>query len=231
MLARAWMLPGSLTATSMWRHARHRPSSAMPSAGGLKAGARKVSMQWAMASMPVAAVRPAGKPSVSSGSQMATLGMTWGDKMPTLRPSSRMMIAPRPTSLPVPAVVGMATMGSVAAVMFCTPPSIKANWRSGPSWRADTATALARSMEEPPPTAMTPLQSACFKLATPARTAASDGLGGVSLNTARFACPSADFTRSTMPTASTPRSVTIKGLVIPKRSQTSCRSARTPAPK
>lgn len=46
----------------------------MPSAGGLNAGARKVSMQWVMASMPVPAVSVAGSLSVSPGSQMADLG-------------------------------------------------------------------------------------------------------------------------------------------------------------
>ena len=34
-----------------------------------------------------------------------------------------MIIAARPTSLPVPAVVGMATSGATAAVMRSVPPS------------------------------------------------------------------------------------------------------------
>ena len=53
---------------------RARPSRPMPSAGGLMAGAIKVSMQCAIASMPVAAVNWAGRPRVSSGSQIAALG-------------------------------------------------------------------------------------------------------------------------------------------------------------
>ena len=64
----------SRVARSMCAQPRARPSSAMPSAGGLKAGAMKVSMQCAIASMPVAAVSSGGRPSVSSGSQMAALG-------------------------------------------------------------------------------------------------------------------------------------------------------------
>ena len=76
MFSRAVRSPGSRVARSIWRQARHRPSSAMPSAGGLNAGAMNVSMQCAMASMPVAAVRPGGRPSVSAGSQMATRGTT-----------------------------------------------------------------------------------------------------------------------------------------------------------
>ena len=66
----------------------------------------KVSMQWAIASMPVAAVSIGGRPSVSSGSQMAVLGTRCQEWKPSLRPSSTMTMAPRATSLPVPAVVG-----------------------------------------------------------------------------------------------------------------------------
>ena len=51
-----------------------KPSSEIPSAGGLKGAAMKVSMQCATASMPVAAVSMGGRPKVSSGSQMAALG-------------------------------------------------------------------------------------------------------------------------------------------------------------
>ena len=61
-------------ARAMLAQPRSSPSRAMPSAGGLKAGAMKVSIQWAMASMPVVAVSAGGKPRVSSGSQMAVLG-------------------------------------------------------------------------------------------------------------------------------------------------------------
>ncbi|MNG02806.1 hypothetical protein D3C84_858500 [compost metagenome] len=63
-----------LVARSILAMPRRKPSRAMASAGGLTAGARKVSMQWAIASMPVAAVNIGGRPSVSSGSQMATFG-------------------------------------------------------------------------------------------------------------------------------------------------------------
>jgi hypothetical protein len=52
--------------------------------------------------------------------------------MPTLRPSSRMSTAPRPTSLPVPAFVGIAMTAAVAEVMRVTPPSIVAKVFRGP---------------------------------------------------------------------------------------------------
>ena len=117
-------------------------------------------MQCVSASMPVAAVRPGGSPRVSSGSQIAAFGIMWGAMKPSLRPSRNVISAARPTSLPVPAVVGTATSGATAAVIFGMPPRIAAYRSSGPSWVAISATPLARSMEEPPPTATSPSQSA-----------------------------------------------------------------------
>ena len=98
----------------------------MPSAGGLKGAAIKVSMQCAIASIPVAAVNEGGKPSVSSGSNSATLGTKCQEWKPNLRPSSTMTIAPRATSLPVPAVVGTAIKGQTAGVILGEPPSMVA---------------------------------------------------------------------------------------------------------
>ncbi len=126
MLSRASRSAPSRVARSMWAQARSRPSSAMPSAGGLKAGARKVSMQCAMASIPVAAVSRGGRPSVSAGSQRADFGSRCQEWKPSLRPSSRIRIAPRATSLPVPAVVGMAISGAAASVILPLPPSMVA---------------------------------------------------------------------------------------------------------
>ena len=57
-----------LALAGRWRAGYH--------AAGLKAGDRKVSMQCAMASIPVAAVSAGGRPRVSAGSQIATLGTT-----------------------------------------------------------------------------------------------------------------------------------------------------------
>ena len=87
---------------------------------------------------------------------MARLGNTLGLMKPSLRPSSRVSSAPRPTSLPVPAVVGMAITGATAGVIFATPPWIKAYCSSGGAWVASRATPLPRSMDEPPPKATTP---------------------------------------------------------------------------
>src|SRR4051812_46592478 len=60
------------------------------------------------------------------------------------------------TSGSVPAVVGIAITGATRSVMRPSPPSIAAYWASGSGWVARTATALARSIGEPPPKAMIP---------------------------------------------------------------------------
>src|SRR5450830_1493060 len=78
MFRRASRSCGSLVARSICAQARHKPSSAIPSAGGLKDGAMKVSRQCAIASMPVAAVIIAGRFRVSSGSQIAKRGTAYG---------------------------------------------------------------------------------------------------------------------------------------------------------
>ena len=83
-------------------------------------------MQCDMASRPVAAVREGGRPSVRSGSQIATEGIRCGLIRPSFRPSAMTTTEPRPTSEPVPAVVGMATSGGMSAVMRSTPPSAMA---------------------------------------------------------------------------------------------------------
>ena len=109
--------------------------------------------------MPVAAVSQGGRPSVSSGSQMARFGIRFGLMMPSLRPSERFMTEPRPTSLPVPDVVGIATSGATFGVIRATPPSTIAYCDSGSGWVASSPTALARSIADPPPSAISPSQS------------------------------------------------------------------------
>ena len=73
--------------------------------------------------MPVAAVRAAGRPSVSSGSQIATLGIIFGLAKVSLRPSFMTITKPIDTSLPVPDVVGMATTGATRSILRAPPMS------------------------------------------------------------------------------------------------------------
>ncbi len=74
----------------------------------------------------VAAVSIGGRPSVSSGSRMAALGIRFQEWKPNLRPSSTMTMAPRATSEPVPAVVGTAIRGAACGVILGEPPSMVA---------------------------------------------------------------------------------------------------------
>jgi len=83
--------------------------------------------------MPVAAVNNGGSPSVSSGSQIALFGIKYGLINASFEPLVRLSKAPRPTSLPVPAVVGTAITGATCAVILLTPPRIAAYCSSGPA--------------------------------------------------------------------------------------------------
>ena len=83
-------------------------------------------MLWVKASIPVPAVRRGGKLMVNSGSISASLGIRCGLPIASLRPESMMMTPPRLTSLPVPAVVGMATIGATFEVILAAPPSTMA---------------------------------------------------------------------------------------------------------
>ena len=58
--------------------------------------------------------------------EIATRGMRCGEITASLRPSCMMRTAPRPTSLPVPAVVGTAISGATWAPILDAPPSIAA---------------------------------------------------------------------------------------------------------
>ena len=81
---------------------------------------------------------------------------------PSLRPSASVSSAARPTSAPVPAVVGMATTGATVGLMRGTPPWIAAYCSNGSGWVAISATPLARSIGEPPPSATIPSDPAAL---------------------------------------------------------------------
>ena len=72
---------------------------------------------------PVAAVTRGGIDVVSSGSRIATLASRYGLKMTVFRWLASSVTTPeRPTSLPVPAVVGIATSGGTFGPMKRSPP-------------------------------------------------------------------------------------------------------------
>ena len=74
-------------------------------------------MQCDSASMPVAADRRGGSVAVSSGSSSARRGTRWSELMPTEGVlASGCSPAEGEASLPVPAVVGMATSGAAGPI-------------------------------------------------------------------------------------------------------------------
>ena len=108
--------------------------------------------------MPVPAVIAGGMPTVSSGSQIVTFGIISGWKMIFFVWVASSVTTPaRPTSEPVPAVVGTATIGAMpagSARVHQSPTSSKSH--IGRVCPAMKATTLPTSSAEPPPKATTP---------------------------------------------------------------------------
>ncbi len=170
-------------------------------------------MLWVSASMPVAAVIDAGSSMVSSGSASTASASRWGEKMMRLTwVTSSEITALRPTSLPVPAVVGMATKCGTGPIGRA--PGISSSYSNrSPGWVAISAMALATSSAAPPP--MPTIESApcAWKAATPASTCDFTGLPHTPSNGSGSSPPAARF--ATMSTkigrAPTPLSVTTSG--------------------
>ncbi len=108
--------------------------------------------------MPVQAVSLGGRPRVSSGSAITWPGSILGWKMMYfLWSASLVTTAARPTSEPVPAVVGIARIGAIPAAsarVHQSPTSSKSH--SGRRWPTMKAIAFAASRPLPPPSATTP---------------------------------------------------------------------------
>ena len=91
----------------------------MPSAIGWKPGAQNASRLWANASMPVAAVILAGKPTVKTGSKITIEDKNLGWKIIFFTPVFSLRITDAlPVSEPVPAVVGIAIIGELLVLCF-----------------------------------------------------------------------------------------------------------------
>ncbi|MCY1235231.1 hypothetical protein D3C81_1577220 [compost metagenome] len=88
---------------------------------------------------------------------------------------------------------------------------------------------LARSIEDPPPTATSPSQLASRYCPAALRTIASVGFDGVSSNTATGRPCMASMARCATPAATTPLSVTSSGRRMPMRSHSDL--SRLTAPK
>ena len=146
--------------------------------------------------------------------------------------SSLVITAARPTSEPVPAVVGTATTGGRPAVWArrqLSPRSSKS--QIGRSWAAMKAIALAASSALPPPSAITPSWPPLRSASTPAATSAPVGLGRTSANSATGRPARAiASTRSPIACPARPGSVIRSGRAMPSAAQASGSSAIRPAP-
>ena len=129
--------------------------------------------------MPVPVVMKGGMPTVSSGSQITTRGIILGWKITFLVCVDSWVMTPaRPTSEPVPAVVGTATTGAIlsaSARVHQSPISSKS--QSGRVCPAMKAMTLPVSRPEPPPKATTPSWPPSRKAAMPASRFESTGFG------------------------------------------------------
>ncbi len=110
--------------------------------------------------MPVPAVMNFGMPTVRAGSQIVTFGISAGWKMIFFLWVWLFVSTPaRPTSDPVPAVVGTAMIGAIlrASARVCQSSiSSRSQTLSFGFCRAISAIILPRSKAEPPPKQITP---------------------------------------------------------------------------
>ena len=172
---------------------------------------------------------------MSSGSQITCTGSILGWKITFLVWVARLVMTPaRPTSEPVPAVVGTATTGAMpagSARVHQSPTSSKSHMAL--VWPRMKAMTLPASSAEPPPKATTPSWPPARSAASPAATLASVGLGFTSEKTATSS-PAARIAWSAlraMGSGATPGSVTMSGREMPAARQASPSSAIRPAPK
>ena len=129
------------------------------------------------ASMPVAAVTWAGRAKVSSGSAKTARARIWALKTVRLWcVSFSDTTAERPTSEPVPEVVGRAMKQGKALTMGRTCGWSHTYSRMSPSCVAATPTTLATSSAAPPPKPMMASALCALNAAAPAITCAQVGL-------------------------------------------------------
>jgi hypothetical protein len=144
------------------------------------------------------------------------------------------MTLARPTSEPVPAVVGTAITGAMptgSALVHQSPTSSKS--QSGRVWPAMKAMVLPASSAEPPPNATTPSWPPAFSTASPAETFDSTGLGLMALNSAAPRPARVRLSNAAIVMAWLARngSVTISGRLMPALAQALASSPMRPAPK
>ena len=141
------------------------------------------------------------------------------------------MTALRPTSLPVPAVVGTATQygsGRSTGRASGRPSSYSNRW---PGWTAISATALATSRAAPPPMPTIASARCARNASTPALTCEATGLPATPENGAASSGESDASTSAKTGSAARPRSVTTSGRLRPCACRSSPMRRRAPGPK
>ena len=235
MQARAARSALSSQAAGSHSFTRRIPSSAIPCAIGWKTGEQKASRLWESASIPTAAVMCAGSPRVSSGSASTATGSIFGWKMIFLVWSLTSVITDaRPTSEPVPEVVGTATTGAIPSGSARVHQSSRSSKsQMGRLWPDISATAFAASRALPPPNAITPSWPPSRHARTPSATFASTGLARTSEKTshARPASRHDCAASVTIGIAASPGSVTSNGRSIPSSRHVCASSRIRPGPK
>ena len=195
-------------------------------------------MSCVMASMPVWAVTAGGTLTANSGSITTARGIIQSLRKLFLNggsndDSTAFLVA----SLPVPAVVGKATIGSGRAVILSPLPTpSRYSFTLAPlGCVAIAATALARSIADPPPTPITRSPSPAPACRNRSAAASTSGTSGsrliVASNSARTPC-SASFFRnsSTNPAATSVRDPTATNARLPSVAVTDPISGQRPQP-
>ena len=181
--ARAWRSCGSARSRGNASSARGSASSTRARGTGRANRQMNDSISCVIASSPAAAVVARSHPAPRAGSMITARGTMSGLRMLFLnRRRGHEITALRVASAPVPAVVGIATTGSGQRVIERVPtPSRWSVTTASRSWAvararsqlvANAATALARSIAAPPPTATTTVP-AWLSDGTPARAVAT----------------------------------------------------------
>ena len=164
--------------------------------------------------MPVAAVRPFGSVSISSGSLTATSASAFApSKISLVLVFVSVIIKQFVISLAVPAVVFTAIMGALRCGKRSTPTYCS----SGAGFVARIQTALPQSCEEPPPRLITPPQPISQYCKNASLTLSSVGLGVTPL-----------YTHSPMPCACKRRSMRLTVSVSARKSSVTSRNFLTP---
>ena len=185
--------------------------------------------------MPAPTVTFAGRPTVSSGSQITICGIIFGWKITFLVWVVSSVITPaRPTSEPVPAVVGTAMIGAMpegSARVHQSPISSKSH--IGRLCPAMKATTLPQSSAEPPPKAMTPSLPLSRRTFSPSSTFAATGLAWTRSNSVTLSPSAASCAMASLIIGrpERPESVTSSGRSMPAARQACASSAMRPGPK